>query len=80
MNWFTFGASPTLNKTSGGVRGCGSHDLWRGLVVVGYHGLLQEEADVQTEGGDEPDVEEHDDGEVPAPSCSLVVNIVGSKL
>ena len=47
---------------------------------MGFHGLLQEEADVQTEGGDEPDVEEHDDSEVPAPCCSLVVNIVGSKL
>ena len=69
-----------MNKTSGGVRGCGSHDLWRGLVVVGCHRLLQEEADVQTEGGDEPNVEEHDDSEVPAPCCSLVVNIVGSKL
>ena len=69
-----------MNKTSGGVRGCCGHDLRRGLVVVGFHGLLKKEADVQTEGGDEPDVEEHDDGEVPAPSCSLVVNIVGSKL
>ena len=47
---------------------------------MGCHGLLQEEAHVQTEGGDEPDVEEHDDSEVPAPCCSLVVNIVGSKL
>ena len=39
-----------------------------------------EQGDVQAEGGDQPDVEEHDDSEVPAPSCSLVVNIVGSKL
>ena len=40
------------------------------------HRLLQEQADVQAEGGDESDVEKHNDRQIPAASRPLVVNIV----
>ena len=56
---------------------CSGHqDLTRFPIDLCHHRLLYKQADVQAEGGDEPDVEKHNDRQVPAPSCPFVVNIL----
>ena len=51
-------------------------NLTRVAINLPYHRLLQEQADVQAEGGDEADVEKHNDRQIPTTSCPLVVNIL----
>ena len=54
----------------------GHQDLTRVAINMGNHRLLQEQADVQAEGGDEADVEKHNDRQIPPTSRPLVVNIL----
>ena len=56
---------------------CSRHqNLTRLPINLGDHRLLQEQADVQAEGGDESDVEKHNDRQIPAASRPFVVNIL----
>ena len=68
----------TLNKTGSCVRGfCSRHQDLVGVAInLLHHRLLEEQADVQAEGGDEADVEEHDDRQIPSASGPLVVDIL----
>ena len=70
--------SLTLNKTGSCVRGfCSRHQDLVGVAInLLHHRLLEEQADVQAEGGDESDVEKHNDRQIPATSRPFVVNIL----